>query len=133
MLDCNNSPPTGNLKCILLTVFFAGGYWYLPPRNKWVLLAIVYFTYLALAWYDHRYDCPRQLGPSYLAHFYAFAKPTHSAQIKTYRHWCPETARRILVVDMVVLVILLALAPIFWRWQHNGAFEENDTSRVVLP
>jgi hypothetical protein len=66
----------------------AGGYWYLPSRNKYVLAALAYFPYLALAWYDWIYAC--QHGPTYLAHFYSWAKPQGSRQIQIYKNWAPE-------------------------------------------
>jgi hypothetical protein len=112
---------TGNLKCILLSLALATGYWFAPRRNKWVLLGILYFSYLVIAWYDHIYACQRQLGPSPLMHFYKALKPADSDQMRAYNDLCPETYRIILAFDVVVLVTLVALAPAFLRWRPNAS------------
>ncbi len=46
-----------NVKCIIFSLLLAGGYWFLPQKNILVLLALLYFPYLALAWYDYFYAC----------------------------------------------------------------------------
>lgn len=46
-----------NIKCIIFSLLLAGGYWYLPKRRLWILVALLYFPYLALAWYDYYYKC----------------------------------------------------------------------------
>lgn len=53
----DNQPFSLNPKCIVFTLLLAGGYWYLPPKKLWILVALLYFPYLALAWYDYVYDC----------------------------------------------------------------------------
>ena len=53
-----------NLKCIIFTAILAGGYWYLPHKNLWVLAFLIWFPYIALAWYDYSYDCKDKLGPT---------------------------------------------------------------------
>jgi hypothetical protein len=53
-----------NLKCIIFTAVLAGGYWYLPHKNLWVLLFLLWFPYIALAWYDYGYDCKNKLEPT---------------------------------------------------------------------
>lgn len=108
--------PTWNVKCILLTAFLALGYWYAPQRNKWILLALLFFPYLALAWYDFLYSCEENLGPTYLSLFYAWFKPRRSQQIQDFQRWDPEIKRRVLVVDGVLLVVVLSLVPWFLTW-----------------
>lgn len=117
---CVDVAPAVNLKCIVFTAILAGGYWFLPPRNKWVLLALLYFPYAAMAWYDYWYACQRNLGPTYLALFYWWAKPGDSEQITAYKNWCPEWKRRVFAVDIALLVIILLLAYPFWKWQPSG-------------
>jgi len=112
----NCMPPAVNWKCIWFTLVLSAGYWYLPPRNKWVLLSLLYFPYLALAWYDHVYNCARTMGPTYLALFYWWGKPPQSEQIQTYKNWCPKWKNRVLAIDLVVLGVLLAIAPSFLAW-----------------
>lgn len=53
----DTQPFSLNIKCIIFTFLLAGGYWYLPPKKLWILIALLYFPYLALAWYDYVYDC----------------------------------------------------------------------------
>jgi hypothetical protein len=101
--------PTWNLKCIYLTLALTGGYWYLPPRNKYVLLALAYGTYLALAWYDYWYECQRNMGPTYLSLFYAWAKPPESKQIKDFHAWDPKIKNKVLLVDVVILALVLLI------------------------
>ena len=53
-----------NVKCIIFTALIAGGYWYLPHRNLWVLLFLLWSPYLAMAWYDYMYQCQDKLEPT---------------------------------------------------------------------
>jgi hypothetical protein len=46
-----------NIKCIVFTALLAGGYWYLPHKNPWVLVFLLWFPYIAMAWYDYSYQC----------------------------------------------------------------------------
>lgn len=101
--------PAINLKCIVFTVVLASGYWFLPCRNKFVLIALLYFPYVVLAWYDYWYDCRRNMGPTYLANFYDFLKPPESDQIQQYKQMSPKWKKRILIVDLVIAVILFIL------------------------
>ena len=53
-----------NIKCIIFTAILAGGYWYLPHKNLWVLALLIWAPYIALAWYDYSYDCKDKLKPT---------------------------------------------------------------------
>ena len=53
-----------NIKCIIFSLMLAGGYWYLPPKNFWVIFFLLWFPYIALAWYDYSYNCRDKLGPT---------------------------------------------------------------------
>jgi len=117
--NCVDKPPTLNVKCIVFTLILAAGYWYLPPRNKWVLLGLLYFPYAAMAWYDYYYKCERNLGPTYLALFYWWLKPYASDQIQTYAEWCPRWKRRVFIADIVVLICALLLAWPFLKWRPS--------------
>lgn len=57
-------PLSLNPKCIIFSLLLAGGYWYLPQKNIAVLVALLYFPYLAMAWYDYIYDCKNRLQPT---------------------------------------------------------------------
>jgi len=112
---CYDGEPGTNVKCIIITLILAIGYWYLPPKNKWVLLAILYLTYLAIAWYDHLL-CDTQFKPTYLKMFYQYFKPQDSPQVIQYKNMCPKVAKRIFTVDVIILIILLLLTPSFLSW-----------------
>lgn len=113
----DDEQPALNLKCIVFTFLLVLGYWFLPRRNKWVLLALLYFPYLALAWYDWHEDCKRNMGPTYLANWYWWAKPPESRQVVAYHNWSPKMKAKIATVDVAVLLVGLALAPWFLRWK----------------
>jgi hypothetical protein len=53
-----------NIKCVIFTALLAGGYWLLPHKNKWVLFFLLWFPYIAMAWYDYTYDCRDKLQPT---------------------------------------------------------------------
>jgi hypothetical protein len=57
-------PFSFNVKCIVFTAAVAGGYWVLPPRRLWVLLLLLWLPYVAMAWYDHWYDCADKMSPT---------------------------------------------------------------------
>jgi len=115
---CFAGPVDTNLKCIVISLFLAAGYWYLPKKNKWVLLGILYFIYLAIAWYDHWYDCRRNaLGPTYLKFFYSWAKPKDSYQNILYANTCKKLNNKILFIDMLVLFCGIILLPSFLKWR----------------
>lgn len=97
--------PSLNLKCIVFSVILALFYWFAPKKNKWILLATLYFPYLIMAYYDHYYDCRRfPLRPTYLSLFYAPFKPKDSQQIKEFNNWCSKIKIRVLIVDIIVLI-----------------------------
>lgn len=111
------SPVYFNLKCVIATLVLATGYWFLPPHNKWVLLAILFFTYLALYWYDALFDCKRNpLGPTFLYHYYAWGKGKRYRE-EAARQWTPQTRRVVTLVDLAVLLVLVLAAPFFLQWR----------------
>jgi hypothetical protein len=122
----DRTPPAVNLKCIVFTALLASGYWFLPNRNKYVLAGLCYFPYLALAWYDYIYECKHNFGPTYLARFYAWAKPQSSRQIQIYKNWAPDIKRKVDMVDLAVLIALLALVPAFVTWNPKIVTEEEN-------
>ena len=112
---CYSGPIYVNLKCIIISIFLAMFYWFAPPKNKWVLIAILYFTYLGIAWYDE-YLCSQELGPTYLKWYYHWAKPPTSFQSEMYNNLCPEIEREILTVDLIILILIAIFIPSFIRW-----------------
>jgi hypothetical protein len=53
----DEQPFSLNIKCILFTLIIACGYWFSPKKKLWILIALLYFPYLAMAWYDYYYKC----------------------------------------------------------------------------
>ena len=53
-----------NIKCIIFTAILAAGYWFAPHKNLWVLSFLIWFPYIALAWYDYSYNCQDKLKPT---------------------------------------------------------------------
>lgn len=117
--DCHRAAPSANLKCIAFTAKLALGYWFLPRRNKWVLAAIIYGAYIAMAWYDYWFQCKRSLGPTYLMSFYEWAKPPEGSQRRLYDSWCPDMKRHIKLLDLGIALILLGFLPDFLKWKPS--------------
>lgn len=59
-----NYPFHLNLKCIIFTLILALGYWYLPKKNYIILIFLLWFPYIALAWYDYIYRCKDKMKPT---------------------------------------------------------------------
>lgn len=57
-------PFAWNIKCIIFTLIIAGGYWYLPRKNIWILIFLLWIPYVSLAWYDYSYDCLDKMKPT---------------------------------------------------------------------
>jgi hypothetical protein len=70
-----------------------------------------------LAWYDWIYSCQHNFGPTYLAHYYSWAKPQNSRQIQIYKNWDPSIKRKVTAVDLALGVGVLLLLPKFLTWK----------------
>ena len=53
-----------NIKCIIFTLVIALGYWYLPKKNMFILIFLLWLPYIALAWYDYSYKCGSKVIPT---------------------------------------------------------------------
>lgn len=107
-----------NLKCIVFTAAAAGGYWYLPPRQWWVLAMLLWLPYVSLAWYDHTYDCSDKMGPTVVPFGRLLFLPFKPAGYK--REFDGMAARQKLVMDRVDHVTAWTLASaaaaaLLWR------------------
>jgi hypothetical protein len=111
--------PSWNLKCIVFTLVLAMGYWFSPPRNKWVLLMLLYAPYAAMAWYDDYYNCQRdRFKPTFLSLFYGWLKPAdYREKLRAFKAASPEWYAIIWIVDLLLLILILAITPSFLRWQ----------------
>lgn len=50
-----------NPKCIVFAAALMISYWFLPNRNPFLLPLIFIVGYIAMAWYDHLYNCDSKL------------------------------------------------------------------------
>ena len=102
---------------IILGTIFALILISLPQKNKWVFAMCLYLPYIILAIYDYQFNCTHnKFGPTFLANFYAWAKPLHSEQIEIYKKWHPKWVSLIRNVDIVILLVILILTPMFLQW-----------------
>ncbi len=53
-----------NIKCVIITLLLASGYWYLPSKNLYVLIVLLWLPYILIAWYDYLYDCKTKMQPT---------------------------------------------------------------------
>lgn len=71
-----NRPFHVNPKCVWFALMMMLYYWYVSPSpNTWLLPVIASVAYIAMAWYDHLYDCNSQLIPGGLLDFTGIFKP----------------------------------------------------------
>ena len=79
-----NYPFQFNIKCIIFTIFIAGGYWFLPKKSYFVLLFLLWMPYVALAWYDYSYRCQDKMQPTIVPFgryiFLPFKPPDYKAE-----------------------------------------------------
>lgn len=109
--------PVINWKCLVITAIIAGCYWFLPPKNKWILLILLYVPYLLIAWYDYFYICKRELGPTYLAPLYWWAKPENSKYNKLFKQWSNNTKVKAFFINSTILISLGLITPYFLNWE----------------
>lgn len=112
-----------NVKCIVGTVLVAGGYWFLPPKNLWVLLFLLWFPYVAMAWYDYAYDCRDKMQPTLFPFgryvFLPFKPPEYKAE---FGRMDPQQIAAMDRLDHAAgwtLVIAVCAAVIAWRLSHT--------------
>lgn len=66
-----------NLKCIVISLLLAFGYWVTPKQNLIVLVLILIITYIAISWYDYLYDCTPMLAGSGGFSYQSIFKPQY--------------------------------------------------------
>ena len=50
-----------NMKCVIISMVLCLAYWFLPHRNVYLIPVIFVLSYIAIAVYDHLYDCNTSL------------------------------------------------------------------------
>lgn len=74
-----NQPFHFNPKCVIFGIILMVAYYFLPPKELILLPLIFIVGYIAMAWYDHIYNCDTKLhsgiAPLGMATFDAWGKP----------------------------------------------------------
>lgn len=100
-----------NIKCIIFTAILAAGYWFAPHKNLWVLSFLIWFPYIALAWYDYAYKCQGQLQPTLVPFgryiWLPFKPPSYK---KEFDELPPEKIQSMKNLDHLILWSALAVA-----------------------
>ena len=109
-----------NLKCIIFTAILAAGYWFAPHKNLWVLSFLIWFPYIALAWYDYSYKCHDKLGPTLVPFgryiWLPFKPPGYK---KAFDELPPEQIQAMNKLDHIVLWTGLATATAYFLIKHK--------------
>lgn len=108
-----------NIKCIIFTAILAAGYWFAPHKNLWVLAFLIWFPYIALAWYDYTYDCRDKLKPTLVPFgrniWLPFKPPGYKEE---FNKMPPEQIQAMNKIDHIVFWTLIA-AGIGWFILHK--------------
>jgi hypothetical protein len=98
-----------NLKCIIFTAILAGGYWYAPHKNLWILAFLIWFPYISLAWYDYSYNCQDKIKPTIVPFgryvWLPFKPPGYKRE---FENLPPEQIQAMDTLDHVILWTVLA-------------------------
>jgi hypothetical protein len=109
-----------NIKCIIFTAILAGGYWFAPHKNLWVLSFLIWFPYIALAWYDYSYNCQDKLKPTLVPFgryiWLPFKPPGYK---KAFDELPPEQIQAMNKLDHIVLWTGLATATAYFLLKHK--------------
>ena len=118
-----NYPFHFNIKCIIFTLFIAGGYWFLPRKNYFVLLFLLWFPYVSLAWYDYSYRCQDKMQPTIVPFgryiFLPFKPPDYK---KAYDKLPPEAIQSMDNLDHIVgwslLIIMVYIDYNYFKYKY---------------
>jgi len=108
-----------NVKCIIFTIIIASGYWYLPHKNIYVLLFLLWLPYVSLAWYDYSYNCNDKLKYTFFPFGrYVFLPFKPKDYQKTYDELSDEQKKLISRNDhiyawSILIVFIIIIAAIF--------------------
>lgn len=96
-----------NIKCIIFTLVIASGYWFLPSKNIWILFFLLWFPYIAMAWYDYAYDCKDKMQPTLFPYGRYIYLPFKPAGYKAeFQKMSPEQIKAMDTLDHNVTWIL---------------------------
>jgi len=109
-----------NIKCIIFTAILAAGYWFAPHKNLWVLSFLIWFPYIALAWYDYSYNCQDKLKPTLVPFgryiWLPFKPPGYK---KAFDELPPEQIQAMNTLDHLVLWTGLATATAYFLLKYK--------------
>jgi hypothetical protein len=91
-----------NIKCIIFTLVIAGGYWYLPKKNIFILVFLLWLPYISLAWYDYMYQCRDKMAPTLIPfgrYFFLPFKPPDYQQ--AYKKLPPDAIKSMDLIDHI--------------------------------
>lgn len=115
-------PLSFNPKCIVFTLLIAAGYWFLPHKSVPVLVALLYFPYLAMAWYDYIYNCEYRLQPTIFPFGRFVYLPVKPPDYKErYDNLSAESKDKIARWDRFFAFILLGLVLVFISSSYYGS------------
>jgi hypothetical protein len=81
-----NYPFHLNLKCIVFTAVIVVIYWFLPPKNLFILFFLLWAPYIAMAWYDDAYRCEFKMAPTIIPYgrylFLPFKPPEYKQEFE---------------------------------------------------
>ena len=104
-----------NIKCIIFTAILAGGYWFAPHKNLWILSYLIWFPYLALAWYDYVYKCQNKLKPTLVPFgrylWLPFKPPDYKEE---FNHLPPEKIQGMILLDHLLLWSAISIAAAYF-------------------
>jgi len=104
-----------NLKCIIFTLILAAGYWFAPHKNLWVLAFLIWFPYIALAWYDYSYNCQDKLKPTIVPFgryiWLPFKPPGYKEEFAKLE---PEKIQAMDKLDHIVIWSIIAILISIW-------------------
>ena len=104
-----------NVKCIVFSLILSLGYWFAPHRNLWVLAFLLWFPYLAMAWYDWSYKCESKLQPTAVPFgryiWLPFKPPSYK---KEFDELPPEKIQSMINLDHLILWSALAIATAYF-------------------
>jgi hypothetical protein len=109
-----------NIKCIIFTAILVAGYWFAPHKNLWVLSFLIWFPYIALAWYDYSYNCQDKLKPTLVPFgryiWLPFKPPGYK---KAFDELPPEQIQAMNTLDHLVLWTGLATASAYFLLKYK--------------
>ena len=109
-----------NITCIIFTAILAAGYWFAPHKNLWVLSFLIWFPYIALAWYDYSYNCQDKLKPTLVPFgryiWLPFKPPGYK---KAFDELPPEQIQAMNTLDHLILWTGLATASAYFLLKYK--------------